>query len=546
MIERLTVENYALIERLDVELSPALNIVTGETGAGKSILLGALSLLLGAKADAAAVADQSRNCVVEGHFAVAGYGLEELFAENDIDYDPDTVIRRVINPQGKSRAYINDIPVQQATLKEVVMRLVDIHSQHQSLMIGDESFRIRVVDSLAGHAAILEQYRDAYSTLKTKEGELVRLLDEAEQSKKEEEYLRFQCDQLVSAALKEGEQQELEQQQNELTHAEKIGEALGGSLEALEDDETGVMSRLKNISTALTKLAPVYPAAERLAQRIETILIEAKDINAEMSAEYQRIDADPAALDKLNERLSLLFSLQQKHHVGTVDELIALREGFVARLALIDNFDQALADVRKEVDTLARKATDLAAAITKGRAKAATVIEKQVIATLARLGMGDSVLQVSITPAARLTPTGGDSIEFLFSANKGTTPQPAGKIASGGEVSRLMLAIKSLVARSLKLPTIIFDEIDTGVSGRIADAIGEIIVELSAAMQVVNITHLPQVASKGDTHLLVYKESSKTRLRKLSHDERVTEIAQMLSGSDITEAAIAQARHLLG
>ena len=546
MISRLTVENYALIERLDVKLGPGLNIITGETGAGKSIVLGALTLLLGGKADVAAISDQSRNCVVEGIFSLSGYNLEELFGENDIDYSVETVIRRIVTPQGKSRAYINDIPVQLATLREIVLRLVDIHSQHQSLQIGDEGFRTEVVDALAAHPGLLEEYRGVFTELTAGQRDLARLKADAAKSKQDEEYLRFQSEQLMAAALKPGELFDLEQQQGELAHAEKIGESLSAAIGAMDGEQTGILAQLKAIEHSLSKISEVYPRSTALGERIAAAAIELKDVYSELESERGRIDSDPVRLEKLGERLSLLYSLQQKHHVSTEDELIELRDQFQSRLELLENYDQAVEVNEKKVAELERKTSALAARITQGRTAAAEKVEKHVVQTLTRLGMADAKLIVEITPAPKLTTRGADTINFAFSANKKMAPQPAEKIASGGEVSRLMLAVKSLVARSIKLPTIIFDEIDSGVSGAVADAMGEIIVELAGAMQVINITHLPQVASKGETHLLVYKEASRTFIKKLSYEERVAEIAKMLSGSSVTEAAIAQARYLLG
>jgi len=561
MIRRLTVENYALIDRLDLEPGPALNIITGETGAGKSILLGALSLLLGGRADAAVISDPARNCVVEGTFSLEGYGLEELFAENDLDYEPESVIRRVVTPQGKSRAYINDLPVQPAVLKDIVLRLVDIHSQHQSLAITDEGFRTEAVDSVAGHGALLADYRQAYTELTACEKELARLHANTATAKRDEEYLRFQLEQLTAAALREGESAALEAEQGELAHAGNIREALEAALAALDGapdgsssggggGPEGALQQLRAVEQNLGRIATVYPKAKEFSERVHSALVELKDLYGELAPEWERIDSDPARLETINTRLSTIYALQQKHHVGSEQELIALCDEFSRKLSLITDYDAMVEQTAAEAQALRDKATALAIRLGEGRHKAATQLERSVVATLKRLEMNDATLRVEIEDAGRLGPRGADRVEFAFSANKNVAPQPVAKIASGGEISRLMLAIKALVAKTLQLPTIIFDEIDAGVSGAVADAMGEIIAELSRSMQVVNITHLPQVASKGQTHMLVYKDNSgqrsRTLIRTLSPEERVEEIARMLSGSVVTAAAIAQARLLLG
>ncbi|GHU98558.1 DNA repair protein RecN [Bacteroidia bacterium] len=556
MIRRLTIENYALIDRLDLEPGAQLNIITGETGAGKSILLGALSLLLGGRADAGAIGDPERNCVVEGTFAVDGYGLEELFAQNDLDYQPESIIRRVITPQGKSRAYINDLPVQLTTLKEVVIRLVDIHSQHQSLAITDEGFRTEIVDSVAGHLPTIRQYRETFAALQATERELARLEEESRTAKRDEEYLRFQYEQLAAANLREGEMVDLEARQSELANANNIREMLGASMQALDGGPTsepgreGALLLLHTVHQNLTRIAGVYPRSAEFAQRVHDLLVELKDIFGELGSEWERIDSDPAELEKLDGRLSAIYDLYQKHRVSSEQELISLRDDFDRRLSLIGNFDQVVEQTLARREALHGEAVGLAASISEGRRTAAAKVQQAVVAMLRRLGMNDAVLHVEVADAGKLGPRGADRVEFAFSANKNMPPQPVAKIASGGEISRLMLAIKALVAKTLQLPTIIFDEIDSGVSGAVADAMGEIISELSSSMQVINITHLPQVASKGDTHLLVCKDSSgprtRTVIRTLTPDERIAEIARLLSGSAITDAALAQARLLLG
>lgn len=550
MLQKLTVENYALIDSLELELGPSLNIITGETGAGKSILLGALGLLLGNRSDVSTMKDVNRNCVVEGVFGIGSYDLEPFFEEHDLDYDPNTVIRRVVSPNGKSRAYVNDLPVQIPMLRELVGRLIDIHSQHQSLLIAEDAFRIGVLDSVAGQKELLAEYSDAYHKYKNASRELEKLKESAERDAREEEWLQYQLEQLESAKLTEGEQEELEQQQDELTHAEEIKAALSAATACMDEDETGVLPRLKSIEHDLEKISAYYPNAQEISSRVKSASLELKEMARELAAEAGRIDSDPGKLQVVNERLDLLYSLQQKHKVADLAGLIELQADYRKRLDAITGCSEAIAELEEKIANFAQEAERLASKISKGRQKAATTVKQYVENTLAGLGMPVSTFTAEVTRAGELRSSGGDNVRFMFSANKDMAPQPAEKIASGGEISRLMLALKSLAARSGKLPTIIFDEIDSGVSGRIADAMGNIINSLAENMQVINITHLPQVAAKGDAHFLVYKEDGdkapKTRIKRLTQDERIDEIAKMLSGSHITDAAIAQARVLLG
>lgn len=545
MLKRLFVENYALIDSLEIEPGDNLNIITGETGAGKSILLGALSLMLGSKADVNALKDAAKSCVVEAEFAIAGYSLKSLFEQNDIDYEDTIVVRRVISPQGKSRTFINELPVQTAALKDVVGSLIDIHSQHQSLMVARESFRIDVVDSVAENAALLGHYAKAYEALRAATKELEAMQAQAAESHRDEEYIRHQHEQLMHAKLRPSEQTEAENEVNILSNAEQITQALASAAGALDNDEDGIILRLKGIEGAMQKIDSVYREAGVIATRIHSVYVELKDIFETIDDSLQSVEADPAKLEFLSERLNTIYTLEQKHGVKSVDELITLRDGFAERLTQLSNYDSAIEELTVRISQLEADAIALAAKITQSRKAAAAKVEKYVGALLERLAMAGAVLNVEITPAEKLGATGADKINFNFSANKNIAAQPLEKVASGGEISRVMLAIKSLVARSSKLPTIIFDEIDTGVSGRIADAMGEIIVEMSRSMQVINITHLPQVASKGDYHFVVYKENSTTNLRRVEGDQRIEEIAKMLSGSNITDAAIAQAKILL-
>ena len=546
MLRRLSVENYALIDKLEMELDPHLNIITGETGAGKSILLGALGLLLGAKNDGAAMKDAARNCTVEGTFDLTGCGLEAFFAENDLDYAAETTLTRIITPAGKSRAFVNDIPVQLAQLRELGTHLIDIHSQHQNLILSSEEFRTSALDTVAGNGDLLTQYAAQYARMSALRRELASLREAAERGRRDEEWLRFQCDELTAAALRAGEQAELEEELALLENADRIGEALTGLRNALDSDETGVLTQLKNAENALGHLRGHYPTAGEFADRLHAVLEELKDIDASATAASERVDADPERLAKQSARLDALIALQQKYRVADEAELIALRDRSAAQLAAIVHSGEEIAAAEQALQEATATAEALADRLHKAREKAAGNFEKEILATLAKLGMSETIFRVALTPRSELDRTGRDQVQYLFTANARMTPQPVERIASGGELSRVMLALKALLARRMQLPTIIFDEIDTGVSGRIADAMGEIIESLSASMQVVDITHLPQVASKGSAHFVVYKRNGRTEITRLSDDDRIAEIAKMLSGSQITQAAVAQARILLG
>ncbi|MDR0954877.1 MAG: DNA repair protein RecN [Rikenellaceae bacterium] len=550
MLRRLTVENYALIDSLDITFSEGLNTITGETGAGKSLLLGALSLLLGAKAEEGVLRDKARPCVVEGEFGTADLGLEPLFETLDLEYADPTILRRVVSPAGKSRAFVNDLPVTLAQLREVGDRLVDIHSQRQTQLLSSPEFQIALVDSVAENLALSGRYGETYNRWRKSLRELEQLRRSAEAIRRDEDYLRFQWQELDEARLRSDEQEEQETLLNELTHAVEIKEALFACDNLLSDDENGILTHLKAISSELLRVAAVFPKSGAWEERVRGVREELKDIGSELSAEGERVEVDPQRLEATENRLDRLYSLQQKHKVADVPALIALRDEMAVRLDGIQHADQEIDRLRQQAERLGEEASALALRLTETRQKAAPVIEKQVIDICSRLGMPNVRFQVEITPAEELSPKGGDRIVFRFTANKNSAPQPVEKIASGGETSRLMLALKSLTARHKQLPTIIFDEIDTGVSGEIADRMGQILFDLSTHLQVINITHLPQVASKGTTHFRVYKEdtptATNTRIRRLRPQERIEEIAKMLSGSHITEAAIRQAKSLLG
>ena len=545
MLRRLSVENYALIDSLVLEPDARLNIITGETGAGKSILLGALGLLLGARSDLSAIKDTTRNCVVEGTFELEGHGLEAFFEENDLDYAPQTTLTRILTPAGKSRSFVNDVPVQLTTLRELGTRLIDIHSQHQNLILSSEEFRISALDTVAGNNELRSRYGARYAELTELGRRVAAMRAAAEEGRRNEEWLRFQAEELTAANLRAGEQAEIEEELAVLQNADRIGEALAEMRNALDTDETGVISRLKTTETALSHVGDHYPAAREYAGRIRSVIEELKDIAGSAADESERIDADPAKLAKLSTRLDTLLALQQKHRATDEAELIALRDRCEAQLAALDNGTEAIEAAERELQQVRTEVEALAAQLRKARAKAAPTFAESVCATLARLGMPDTTFEITLTPTEP-GRTGADAVEYLFSANRNAQPRPIEKIASGGELSRVMLALKALLASRMQLPTIVFDEIDTGVSGRIADAMGEIIAGLAATMQVIDITHLPQVASKGKAHFVVSKPDGRTVITRLTDEERIDEIAKMLSGNTVTDAARAQARILLG
>lgn len=549
MLRHLSVENYVLIDRLEMELDPSLNIITGQTGAGKSILLGALGLLLGNKAESGTVRDESRNCVIEGVFDIERYGLQELFESNDIDYDPVVTIRRVISAGGKSRAYVNDLPVGLAVLRTIGLRLVDIHSQHGYLMLADDAFRVKVVDTMAGCGGQTLRYGELYSKMTSMRRELARLREETERSRRDREWLQFQVDELNSFGLREGEQAELEAEQSVLANSDAIGEAITVSRNNLDDDEVGILARLRETEQALSEVEENYSPAVELVSRLHSALLELKDISSELADRSERVESNPERLQQVTARLDAMYSLQQKHRVADEAELIAFRDRYAEQLRTMDDDRERLDELESALAGLEKEAWQAADGIHAARTAAIEVIEAHITPVLAELGMPNARFTVEVAALDELTSTGRDRISFLFSDNRNMPLQAVEKIASGGEISRVMLAVKAMVARSMQLPTIIFDEIDTGVSGRIADAMGRIIADLSRTMQVINITHLPQVASKGRTHFLVYKENtllgSSTGIKRLTPQQRVEEIAKMLSGSSVSQAALEQAKILL-
>ena len=546
MLRRLSVSNYILIDSLEIEFDPRLNIITGETGAGKSILLGALGLLLGNKNEGAALRDTQRNCVIEGVFDIAAYGLRPFFEANDLDYADEAVVRRILTPAGKSRAYINDLPVQLAQLREFGSRLIDIHSQHQNLILASEEFRTEALDTVAGNGELRAAYCAKYERLQELQRTCARLRAEADAARRDEEWLRYQSEELTAARLRAGEVAELEAEQAVLANADRIGEAITAVRNAFDGDEIGVLAQVKNAEVEIGRLGGSYPHAADLSRRLRSALEELKDIVATLAEDGERIETNPERLQKVDDRLNTLYTLCQKHRAADEGELIALRDRYAAQLDAITHSDEELAALQAEIGAVRNEAELLASELHRTREQAAPAFAGQIVATLVRLGMPDARLEAAVVDCGALTEGGRDRVEFRFSANRTTPPAAVERIASGGELSRVMLALKALLARRMQLPTILFDEIDTGVSGRIADAMGEIICALAETMQVVDITHLPQVASKGSTHFVVYKRDGETHIARLTPDERTTEIAKMLSGSEVTEAAMTQARILLG
>ncbi|MDR2627845.1 MAG: DNA repair protein RecN [Dysgonamonadaceae bacterium] len=550
MLRSLSIQDYALISRLEIGFNKGFSVLTGETGAGKSIILGALALILGQRADTKSIRQGADKCIIEGLFDIAPYGLQDLFAQHDWEYDAQQcIIRREIHTSGKSRAFINDTPVALTDLKELVGRLIDVHSQHQNLLLGDDRFQLRVIDTLAGHPELFAQYKTTYHQYLALQKQLATLKRETENDQEEEEYLRFQVQQLEDANLKAGEQAELEQEAETLSNLETIKAHLFHIAQILSDDERGIVQHLKTaLSTALS-LAKTYPTAQETADRLQSAYLDLKDLATETAAHQESLEYDPQRLHTLNERLDLLFSLQKKHRVTSVEELIAIRQAMEEKLLAVDHSGEQIARLQKDCEKLFAQTLDLARQITHVRHHAAQQFEAALTRKVQPLSMPHMRFACRIDPKTHPDDTGIDTVTFLFSANKNISMMPLSQIASGGEIARLMLGVKALVAGAMALPTIIFDEIDTGVSGETADKMGEIMQQLAGLMQVIAITHLPQIAAKGDAHYLVFKndteDATQTHIRLLDTDDRICHIAHMLSGSVLTEASIANAKELL-
>ena len=547
MLKHLYIKNFTLIDELDIDLFKGFSVITGETGAGKSIILGAIGLLLGQRADSKAIKQGADKCVIEAQFDLSRYDMQDFFVENDIEYDADeTIIRRELTAAGKSRAFINDTPVQLSMLKELGERLVDVHSQHQNLLLNKQDLQMSVVDIIADDARQQAQYQQAFNAYHTAMKELETLRDDIERNRQNFDFLQFQCDELTHANLHEGEQEELEQQSDTMAHAEDIKSALYTADNALSAEGTGVVESLRNSLSALRGIERVLPAAEEFIQRIDSTYIELKDLAQDISSQLERVDFDPAELDAVNNRLDRLYDLEKKYHVETVSELIEKRDELQRQLSNIENSDEALAELETRCQQLKADAQKQADALTKLRTKAARQVEKELQTRLVPLGMPNVRFSIEMT-TIELGHNGQDKIAFLFSANTSTPLQPVSQVASGGEIARVMLSLKAMISGAVKLPTIIFDEIDTGVSGKIAEQMAQIMQEMGRNdRQVISITHLPQIAALGAVHYKVEKEDTAqgttSRMRQLSADERITEIAQMLSGSDISDAAIQNAK----
>ena len=550
MLKHLYIKNFALIDILDIDLYPGFSVITGETGAGKSIVLGAIGLLLGQRADLKTLKQGADRCVIEAHFDLSRYQMEAFFEENDIEYDAeDCIIRRELTAAGKSRAFINDTPVQLSMLKELGERLVDVHSQHQNLLLNKQDFQMSVLDIIADDAKQLTAYQESYDAYHQAANELEALKEEIERNRQNVDFLQFQYQELANARLQPGEQEELEQKSETMTHSEEIKSALYEADNALQADETGIVTQLRSAMNALKGIGRVLPEAEELATRMDSTYIELKDIAGEVSGLMDDVDFDPAELDTVNERLDHLYDLQKKYHAEDTEALIAQRDSLQQQLENLDNSDEALREREQQVAQLKTQCQQLADALTKLRMKAAKTVEKEMQQRLVPLGMPNIRFQISIIQEG-LAANGQDKVAYLFSANTSTPLQPVSQVASGGEIARVMLALKAMISGAVKLPTIIFDEIDTGVSGKIAEKMAEIMHEMgSHERQVISITHLPQIAALGSAHYKVEKEETAqgttSKMALLTPEERITEIAQMLSGSKVTDAAIQNAKQLL-
>ncbi|WP_108823178.1 DNA repair protein RecN [Dysgonomonas sp. Marseille-P4361] len=551
MLKSLYIKNYALIDSLEIDFESGFSVITGETGAGKSIILGALSLILGQRADVKSVKQGESKCIIEGSFDISAYDLKSFCEDRGIEYDTDScILRREVLSSGKSRAFINDSPVGVNDLKELGSQLIDVHSQHQNLLLNDTRFQMQIVDALAGNKELLSKYKRAYSEYKEAEFRLEELKEYIAKSKEEEDYLRFQFEALQEASLREGEQEELEEELDLLNNSEEIKSNLYKIYNFLSEDDRGIVSALKESLNSANSLIRVFPKSEEMVSRLESAYLDMKDLSAEVERYANDVEFNPERLSEIEGRLDQLYTLQKKHRASSIVELLEVFEELSEKIGKIDLSDQQLEELEKEVDKRYELAEGLADQLTKSRRKIIPNLEKELIAKVAYLGMPNVRFECKITTSNELGVYGKDELLFLFSANKNVPLQPVASIASGGEISRLMLCIKSMIAGATALPTIIFDEIDTGVSGEIADKMGEVMVDFGQKMQVIAITHLPQIASKGKEHYKVYKvdeeDATKTNLTQLTMEQRLDEIARMLSGSTVTEAAIQNAKELLG
>ena len=550
MLKHLYIKNFTLIDELDISLYEGFSVITGETGAGKSIILGAIALLLGQRADSKNIKQGADKCVIEAHFDLSRYDMKPFFDENDIEFDAeDCIIRRELTAAGKSRAFINDTPVALSMLKELGDQLMDVHSQHQNLLLNKQDFQLEVVDIIANDATQLAQYQRTYAEYQSAEKELAEMMFAIERNRENCDFLKFQYEELDNAKLQEGEQEELEQRSETMEHSEDIKSALYTTDNALSAEQVGVIESLRSSLSALRGIENVYPEVSELIERIDSSYIDLKDVSQEISSLLDSVDFDPSELDQVNSRLDRIYELEKKYHVDTVEELIAKRDELHVQLEAIENSDESLDELKARRHKLEAQARNEAEVLTKLRTKAAKTIEAEMQKRLVPLGMPHVRFSISLTPT-ELAANGADKVSFLFSANTSTPLQPVSQVASGGEIARVMLSLKAMISGAVKLPTIVFDEIDTGVSGKTAEMMAQIMKEMGGnGRQVISITHLPQIAALGSVHYKVEKNETAngttSRMRQLNADERVKEIAQMLSGSDITEAAIQNAKALL-
>ena len=551
MLRSLYIQNYALIEKLDIDFGSGFSVITGETGAGKSIILGAIGLLLGQRADVKSIRRGAAKCVIEARFEIAGYGMQPFFEENELEYEDECILRREVYASGKSRAFINDTPASLVQMKELGEQLIDVHSQHQNLLLNKEGFQLNVLDILAHDEEELAAYQSLHREWKQAQRDLENLIALAGQNKADEDYIRFQLEQLEDAHLTAGEQEELEREADTLSHAEEIKAGLFRAGQVMNSDEGGLLSALKECLNTMSGLQKVYPSAGELAERLESSYIELKDISQEISGKEEEVEFNPARLEEVNDRLNLVYTLQQKHRVSTVDELLALADDYAAKLSNITSSDEQIEELKSRSEALYNKVKKQAAVLTELRTAAAREVEKQMAARLIPLGMPNVRFRVEIGTRKEPGAHGADTVGFLFSANKNGALQNISSVASGGEIARVMLSVKAMIAGAVKLPTIVFDEIDTGVSGEIADRMADIMQKMGDSdRQVISITHLPQIAARGRAHYKVYKQDNETEtnshIRRLTDEERVEEIAHMLSGATLTEAALNNAKALLG
>ena len=550
MLKQLYIKNFTLIDELNIAFNSGFSVITGETGAGKSIILGAINLLLGQRADTKVIKTDKDKCVIEAHFNLSKYGMNQFFADNDIDYDSeDCIIRREINKNGKSRAFVNDMPVQLTLMRELGEMLVDIHSQHQNLLLQKENFQLNVVDIIAHDEQERKNYQESFKAYRKAHADLKQLEENIAQGKENEEFMRFQFNEIEKANMKADEQENIEQETEQLSHSEEIKEALFEADGLLTGEERGAVEQVKRAANRLHAIKQVYPNAKELAERLDNCHIELKDIAQEISRDTDHIEFDPARLDQLNERLDTIYSLQQKFHVSTIAELLQIKEELGKQLGNIDNSEELLEETRQRVNQLEQLCHEKAEMLTRKREKAALLVEKEMANRLVPLGIPNVRFQIQLT-VKELSEDGRDKIAFLFSANRSTPLQPVSQVASGGEIARVMLSLKAMISGAVQLPTIIFDEIDTGVSGRVAEMMAQIMQEMGQHnRQVISITHLPQIAALGTTHYKVSKEETNegtvSHMRQLTDDERIQEIAQMLSGSNISAEAISNAKALL-